>query len=181
MPRPTNLVRDWKPGGAAIALWAFVGLLVVIAFLLIPTKYGFGAEVSVLPDPVLTPGVVASTDQAEVCGIIGGLSYSKRHRVTPPEMKAAVRQRYGMAHCGEIDHRGPLALGFADVVENLWCQPGPPEVWNYKLKDKLETFVWEAVCKHHTMTLAEGQEIFLATDWRGPYCHYFPGPPCSGP
>ncbi len=133
---------------------------------------------SVLPDPSLTPGVIASTDQAEVCGIVGGLSYSKRHRATSYEVKAEVRQRYHAQSCGEIDHRGPLALGFADVVENLWCQPGPPEPWNYKLKDELEVYVWLAVCKRDTMTLAQGQAIFLEPDWRVPFCALIGGAPC---
>ena len=149
-----------------------------LAILALAASLAHAQDARVLPDPTLTPGVVASTDQAEVCGIVGGLSYSKRHRVTPEEMKAEIRQRYGAARCGEIDHRLPLALGGADVVENLWCQPGPPATWHFRLKDKLETYVWEAVCKHGAMTLAEGQAIFLATDWRGAYCHYFPGAPC---
>ncbi len=136
-------------------------------------------QIAVLPDPGLTPGVIASTDQVEVCGIVNGLSYSKRHRVTTSEMKAEVRQRYGARQCGEIDHRLMLALGGADDIDNLWCQPGPDEtVWHYKLKDKLELFVWEAVCKHHTMSLAEGQAMFMAPDWRVPYCQFIGGSPC---
>ncbi len=135
-----------------------------LALLLLGTA--IAAQEVLLPDPQLTPGVIASTDQAEVCGFIGGLSYSKRHRVTTPEMKENIHQRYGASWCGEIDHRLPLALGGADVVENLWCQPGPPEPWNFTLKDRLESYVWEAVCKRHTMTLEQGQAIFLAPDWR---------------
>src|SRR5713226_1957873 len=111
-----------------------------------------------LPDPRLTPGVVASADRAEVCGSVDGLSYSRRHRATTAEMKAEVRRRYGATHCGEIDHRLPLALGGADVVENLWCEAGPEEtVWNFRLKDALEVHVWAAVCHDHTMSLGDGQ------------------------
>ncbi len=156
--------------------WSVVAA--ALAILVLGLVAARAQDARVIPDPLLTPGAIASTDQAEVCGFAGGLSYSKRHRVTPPEMKAEVRRRYGIARCGEIDHRGPLALGFADVVENLWCQPGPPEPWNFRLKDKLETYVWEAVCKHHTILLAEGQAIFMEPDWRDPYCKLIGGAPC---
>jgi hypothetical protein len=147
-----------------------------------PAFAGNGGELhrngrSILPPPE-APGVVASTDQTEVCGIVGGLSYSKRHRATTQEMKAEVRRRDHAAVCGEIDHRLMLALGGADAIENLWCQPGPPEPWNFHLKDALELLVWENVCKHHTMTLAEGQAVFMAPDWRVGYCALIGGPPC---
>lgn len=121
-----------------------------------------------LPDPTLTPGVIASTDEAQVCGRTGGLTYSQAHRQTTEAMKAQVRQEYHAAHCGEIDHRVPLALGGADDVKNLWCQPGTG-AWSYHVKDRLEVYAWEAVCKHHTMTLGQGQAIFLAPDWREEY------------
>jgi hypothetical protein len=153
-----------------------MGFRIMIAALLLVAAPAFAQQV--VP-PAGAPGVVASTDVAEVCGVVGGVSYSRRHRATTAEMKAAVRKRDGMARCGEIDHRLMLALGGADAAENLWCQPGPPEVWNFKLKDKLEDLVWAKVCKEHSMTLANGQAIFLAPDWREAYCRYFPGAPCQ--
>src|SRR6476469_47970 len=80
-----------------------------------------------IPDEKCSPGVVASTDEADVCGIVGGQSYSKRHRATPAGLKALITRRYGQTPDSgdhEIDHVGPLALGFADVVYNLWYQFG---------------------------------------------------------
>ncbi len=44
-------------------------------------------EGPIRPDDALTPGVVASIDPTDVCGIIDGLTYSKRHRHTPLELK----------------------------------------------------------------------------------------------
>lgn len=130
-----------------------------------------------IPDSTLTPGVVASTDAAEVCGIEGGLSYSKRHRQTPAGLKALVRKRYGIAGGGEweIDHRVPLALGGADVAYNLWPQPGNGHgaAWTFHDKDRLEQFAWERVCKMQRMFLAEAQRMFLAPDWRVAYCATF--------
>jgi hypothetical protein len=44
MPRPTNIVRDWKPGAKVIVAFALAALAGIIFFLLIPTQYGFGAS-----------------------------------------------------------------------------------------------------------------------------------------
>lgn len=133
-----------------------------------------------IPDPAFTPGVVASTDEAEVCGREGGLTYSQRHRQTTSGTKKAVLQEYGQEppFDGEIDHRLPLALGGADVVKNLWPQKAVGK-WNYHMKDALEVYVWAAVCKHHTMTLADGQAVFLAPDWRAGYCKLIGGEACK--
>lgn len=133
-----------------------------------------------LPDPNCTPGVISSTNISEVCGKINGLTYSKRHRKTTEEMKSSVRQEYGKTSCGEIDHRLELSLGGADDVKNLWCQPSPKETaWNYKLKDKLEAFVWRNVCINHKIDLKTAQDIFLSPDWKVEYCKYIGGKPCQ--
>ena len=127
-----------------------------------------------VPNDALTPGIVASTDENEVCGIVGGLSYSERHRHTTAEMKAEVRKEYGQQHCGEIDHRLELSLGGADDVRNLWCQPGTG-TWSFADKDRLELYAWKAVCQHHSVTLRQAQSWFLApADWRTAYCGAFP-------
>lgn len=151
----------------------------IVAILMMLCAVGARADdgVRVLPPPE-APGLIASVDEAEVCGVVDGMTYSQRHRQTTPEMKREVRERDGMASCGEIDHRLPLALGGADDVRNLWCQPPPPEVWNFKLKDRMEAFIWHATCRQHTMTLAAAQAIFLEPDWRGPFCELIGGAPC---
>lgn len=140
------------------------------------------AQVRVVPDPRLTPGVVASTDAAEICGREpDGRTYSQDHRRTTQAMKRQVAREYGQARCGEIDHRLELSLGGADAVKNLWCQPGPAQTpWNFRLKDKLEALVWHRVCREHRMSLADGQAVFLAPDWRDAYCTLIGGPPCHG-
>ncbi len=104
--------------------------------------------------------MLASTDVHEVCGIVGGLSYSKRHRATTDEMKREVRRSYGVNGFwrGEIDHRVPLCLGGADDIRNLWPQS------DFKSKDGLEATTCRAVCAGK-MGIAEGQAIFLG-DWR---------------
>jgi hypothetical protein len=87
-----------------------------------------------------------------------------------PELKREVYAAYHVDHAGrefEMDHRVPLCLGGADVRENLWPQAG----WqhpSYHDKDVLEETVCRMVCRDHTMTLEEGQAVFLG-DWQGGY------------
>jgi len=131
-------------------------------------------EGPIRPDDALTPGVVASTDPTDVCSVIDGLTYSKRHRHTPLELKQEVYAAYHVnreARNFEIDHRVPLCLGGADVRENLWPQEG----WqhpSYHDKDRLETAVCRAVCGEGSMTLEQGQAIFLG-DWIAGYQQFF--------
>lgn len=126
------------------------------------------------PDDTLTPGAVASTDPNDVCGVVNGLTYSKRHRHTSLELKHEVYAAYHLDPAGkefEIDHRVPLCLGGADTRENLWPQEG----WQhpgYHDKDRLETGVCRAVCDEGSMTLGQGQAIFLG-DWIAGYQQFF--------
>ncbi len=137
---------------------------------------------SEVPDDSVTPGIVASTDQREVCETVGGLTYSKRHRATPYHLKEEIRERDGCdPHNSEVDHRLPLALGGDDVEGNLSCQPGPAAgvTWNFHDKDRLEVYAWESVCKHHTMSLGAAQAMFLApSNWIKRYCEVFKDPRC---
>ncbi len=140
-------------------------------------------QASEVPDDRVTPGAVASTDQREVCGVVDGLTYSKRHRATPYELKRLIRER---DHCdsqnSEVDHRLPLSLGGDDIGVNLSCQPGPAQgvTWNYHDKDRLEVYAWQSVCKHHTMTLDEAQAMFLApSNWITRYCEVFADSRCG--
>ena len=137
------------------------------------------AQPAELPDPRLTPGAVAEDGHTEtsVCGLVDGLTYSKRHRATPQALKRELRDRDGAIGRGEIDHRVPLALGGADIVNNLWWQPGPDApgvVWTYLDKDRLETEIWQRVCKRRTMPLEDGQAVFLVPDWGRQYCKVWP-------
>lgn len=161
-------------GGAVIAAAALAAALLV----LVPSRFGFGAELLPLrPDPVLTPGVVASSDPAVVCA---ATSYSQAHRTTGAALKRAVYRAYGIVPAGrdfEIDHRLPLALGGADVALNLWPQQG----WTHPSfhdKDRLEARLWRLVCRRRTLPLAEAQRLLLG-DWTLAYRQVFgvPVPP----
>ena len=69
----------------------------------------------------------------------------------------------------------PLCIGGADVIENLWPQLG----WQHPSfhdKDRLEARVCQTVCRTRTMTLREGQAIFLG-DWIAGFERVYGQPP----
>ncbi len=141
--------------GRAALIGGFVGaLLMGWAW----TVYGQS-----LPDPNLTPGAVASTDRAEICTWVGGLSYSKRHRVWTD--KAGTLEKYGLplsdTYLYEDDDRVPVCAGGDNTSPlNHWTQPWPEA----HIKDQLEAQICRAICAGR-MTPQEGQAIFLG-DWR---------------
>lgn len=119
---------------------------------------GFAGALAIADQPSDAAGAasdprIASTNQAEVCASDGlpGSAYSRAHRV----VKRPGRAGY------EHDHIVPLCLGGADTDANLQWQP----IDEALQKDKIERAVCIAVCRHHSMTLSEGQAIFLG-DWR---------------
>jgi hypothetical protein len=138
--------------------------------------FGVGALAAIAfaasPDPMvpineITPGVVASTDPDEVCGWIGGHSYSQRHRdLRHDKYRFLLRYGYDVRQTSryELDHRVPLSLGGADVAENLWPEPWTGQ-FNAHDKDLLEKWAYRAVCIERTLPLREAQAIFLG-DWR---------------
>ena len=134
----------------------------------------FAEDLPIRPHDRLTPGAVATTDQNDVCGVVNGLTYSKRHRATPQALKQQVYAEYGVNRAGrdfEIDHRVPLCIGGADVKENLWPQLG----WqhpSYYDKDRLEAEVCRMVCDYGEMTLPDAQAIFMG-DWIAGYQQIF--------
>jgi hypothetical protein len=135
------------------------------------------------PDPMvpineITPGVVASTDAAEVCGLVEGMTYSERHRA-PWHDKYHSMRLYGLdvrqSRDYELDHRLPLSLGGADATGNLWPEPWAGQM-NAHDKDRLETWAYRAVCLARTMPLRDAQAMFLG-DWRQGYDRVFQGGP----
>jgi hypothetical protein len=122
-----------------------------------------------IPDDRLTPGVVASTDDAEVCAP----GYARSQRLYENDREAfwrvveAVLASYHIPfaerHGYEIDHRVPLCLGGSNDARNLWPQP----LLDAREKDEIERAACIAVCRDHTLTLDQAQRLFLApTDWR---------------
>lgn len=163
------------------SLFAGVVLVGAAAALFVPDALSGGP--GEVPDPALTPGLVASTSAAEVCSIYASYppqTYSQAHRQTTREMKEKVAEEYHLSrsqwHSVEFDHRVSLCLGGADDVRNLWPQSlsGP---WNAHDKDRLETELCRRVC-HGTMALDQAQSVLLG-DWRDGYTQIFGGSPPS--
>lgn len=167
----------------AVVIAAFIALALLF---MVPSKYGFSSEIRILPDPALTPGEIASTDEAEVCGRVDGETYERRTRAALTEkLKREITVSYGQVphqdgdH--ELDHRVPAALGGASTKRNVWWQPGRGHgtPWTFQIKDRLDTMAWRMVCVKHTMPLTAAQGLFLQADWRLPYCQLIGGDICK--
>ena len=159
-----------------------IGTALILLLLVGPARAN---EAQVLPDPTLTPGAVYPATEAEICGKVNGLTYEKRSRAAlTAKIKAEIIRAYGQTPGSdgdhELDHRVPAALGGRSDASNVWWQPGRGQgtVWDYHVKDRLDTRVWREVCVKHAMTLKAGVAVFLQPDWRSEYCRIVGGPPC---
>lgn len=118
------------------------------------------------PDPVLTPGVVATTNVAVVCHP----GYAKSVRHTSNAEKSRVYRLYGVTDKRPyvIDHLISLELGGADVIENMW----PELVPDARKKDRLENYLHYLVCTGRlSLTVAQHD---IAHDWNAAYRKYLP-------
>jgi hypothetical protein len=130
-----------------------------------------------LPDPEVTPGVLANISEENVCSTKWGKD--ERHVTS----KKAIFVQYGTAngkgvcayktHTGtkgqkvkegcEIDHLISRELGGADDPANLWPQPYTQHPGAHE-KDWLENLLHKEVCELHTLTLKEAQDE-IKKDW----------------
>jgi hypothetical protein len=142
----------------------------------------------ILPDLVLTPGVVRTDITADaVCRIRWGKDRRhvtaamkreafRRYGLTGNEDPACTRDKHGRK-C-EIDHLISRELGGADHVDNLWPQPYGGQPWNAVRKDRVENRLHKEVCAGN-ITLEQAQEE-IRTDYRVPYLRYFGEPVETG-
>lgn len=123
---------------------------------------------TLLPDPALTPGHVATTDRATVCE----RGYSRRVRKVSQATKRAALRAYGIDpdHHGDVeaDHLIPISIGGAvDDLRNIWGQRAPGYHW----KDALEYRAWLAICRGD-VDLRYAQRR-MAEDWTALYREVF--------
>jgi hypothetical protein len=144
-----------QSGGAVYAsglLGGAVGLLWVISAF---------AQSPMRPNPQLTPGVVRTSNAAEICA---ASFRTGPYRHTTSAIKKQVCKEYGLTDCPhegkmEIDHLIPLELGGLDDIKNLWPQLAPEYHW----KDKLENYLHKQVCSGK-MNLSDAQHD-ISADW----------------
>src|SRR5438034_5712220 len=53
-------------------------------------------DLPIIPNDTMTPGAVASTNRADVCGTVNGLTYSERHRQTSQALKMRAYAAYAV-------------------------------------------------------------------------------------
>jgi len=122
-------------------------------------QYGHGNHGWKLPDPEVTPGVIALRDKTAVCD----KKWGRDARHVSQAMKEHVCAKYGVKDCPgprfEVDHLISRELGGADDVRNLWPQP----LDEARKKDWLENAAHKAVCSG-AITLGHAQAA-IRNDW----------------
>lgn len=126
-----------------------------------------------LPDRSCTPGAIATTDRAEICGVVGGLTYTKRHRVW--EHRDETMIRYGVPPSDrrqyEDDDLVPVDAGGNNAdPKNHWAEVNnrnAPDGLGYEAKDWLDAYAKTAICRLN-IPVATVQGWFLG-DWRVAY------------
>jgi hypothetical protein len=113
-----------------------------------------------LPDRRCTPGAVATTSLAVICG----MSTRPRRHVSE-EMRARVFRAYGLPMPRSegayvVDHLVPLELGGSNDLANLW----PEAALGSHEKDRIEETLHERVCRG-ALNVADAQRA-IASDWR---------------
>ena len=126
---------------------------------LVATLPARGQTIPVRPDPLLTPGAIASMSAAEVCAP----GYSRAHRVWHD--KAGTLRKYGLPlramSAVEDDDRIPVCAGGDNAdPHNHW-----PELWaDARRKDAIEARACRMVCVGK-ITLDTAQQFFRGTGW----------------
>jgi hypothetical protein len=126
------------------------------------------ADTGILPDPVLTPGAVRTTDVAAICS-----TGTRELRHWSLDRDDSIMIEYGLPagpHPDyEVDHLIPLGIGGSDDGRNLWPEPrrSVEATWNAKRKDELEWRLREMVCSGE-LNLRRAQAM-IADDWTEAY------------
>lgn len=131
------------------------------------------AEGPLEPRPVLTPGAVRTVNAAEVCS--ASIEEDRNALVIPASVREEVFREYGMSTARpqyfEVDFLITPELGGSNDIKNLWPEPYRAPVWNAHVKDQLENFLRDKVCKGE-MDLSTAQHE-IAADWIVAYKKYF--------
>jgi hypothetical protein len=140
-------------------------------------RHAHAQSPGILPDPVLTPGAVRTTDMHAVCDD----RHTRQFRHWSREQADRILEEYGLppgpyGREREIDHLVPLDLGGADSDANLWPEPrrSIEPVWNAERKERLEWKLADMVCGGQ-LDLRTAQEAIRA-NWVEAYRTYIGEP-----
>jgi hypothetical protein len=130
---------------------------------------------AIVPDPILTPGAIRTTDVGEIC------SHGTRElRHWSRERDDRILAEYGLPvgpHPDyEVDHLIPLGIGGGDEDSNLWPEPrrSIEPIFNAEAKDRLERRLRELICAG-ALDIREAQRE-IAEDWTESYRKRFRSP-----
>jgi hypothetical protein len=112
-----------------------------------------GAQQSLVPNPKLTPGKIAQSEQDR-----RGVSVEMEQKVF-----ARYRIPWSMRAAYKIDHLIPLELGGADAIDNLWPQSLRARPYGPDRKELLAEVLLRRIAKKQ-ITLEQAQEQ-ISRDW----------------
>lgn len=148
-----------------------------------PGKYWHSDTNDLMPNPLLSPGEIRTTDSVVICE-----QHTSEVRKTTSAMKKQVYAEYDVEpHVGictdvirktkagtlvkescEVDHIIPLELGGADTVNNLWPQPyNPDSGLGAHAKDRVEDFLHQEVCTKQLGVVEAQREMVV--EWEQIY------------
>lgn len=124
-------------------------------------------------------GETIEVDDTITVDMVCTKGYTKCVRSVSAAIKRAVYKAYNMPagnHTGvcdvdegcEIDHLISLELGGSNDRKNLWPQPYQGLKFNAHVKDQLENFYHDQVCRTGKITLKTAQKE-ISTDWVAAY------------
>jgi hypothetical protein len=143
--------------------------LSIFAALLLSTT-AYAADKPILPDPVMTPGVV---DPAATKEKICTSGYTATVRNVPDSLKKKVFAEYGVDPTSdrfEVDHLISLELGGSNDIKNLWPQSYTTTPNNAHTKDVLENKLHAMICKGQ-IDMKTAQQV-ISSNWIDAYKKY---------
>jgi hypothetical protein len=147
-----------------------------LIFAALLTSSAARADSGILPDPIITPGAVRTTDVHEICA-----NGTRELRHWSRERDDFILHKYGLPpspHSDyELDHLIPLGIGGSDADTNIWPEPRATiePTWNAERKDQLEWALRALICGG-ALDVGTAQRA-IADDWTEAWKTYVGGRP----
>lgn len=132
---------------------------------------GTNTTSELLPNRALTPGATRPVRMSEICA----MDHDEVVLPVSDALQEQVFQEYGMRNARadnyEVDYLISPGLGGTDDLRNLWPEPRYNTTWSSFVKDQLEDYLHQSVCRGK-VDLATAQKD-VSTDWISAYKKYF--------